>query len=126
MDENQIGDIFVSSAIEVHRELGPGLLESVYEVVLTDLLSERGLQVQRQVPVPIEFRGKIFSEGFRADLILNRTVIIEIKSVETLNNAHKKQVLTYLKLMDLKLGYLANFSADLMKNGLKRIINGQI
>jgi GxxExxY protein len=124
MNENSIGKIVVDSAISIHRELGPGLLESVYEVILADELSNRGLIVERQVPIPITFRGYQFEEGFKADIIINQMVILELKSLEKVNNAHKKQLLTYLKLTGMKLGFLINFGEALMKNGIKRIVNG--
>jgi len=123
MTENEIGRIVVDTAIAVHRELGPGLLEAVYEVILTRELSERGLKVERQIPVPIEYRGIKFDEGFRADVIVEGKVILELKSVETVHNAHKKQLLTYLKLTGMKLGYLLNFGEALMKNGITRTVN---
>ena len=106
MHENKIGTIIVDSAVNLHQELGPGLLETVYEVTLAARLRKRGLSVERQVPVAIEFDGQKFDEGFRADLIVEETVIVELKSVETVHPAHKKQVLTYLRLTGLKLGYL--------------------
>jgi GxxExxY protein len=123
MTENEIGRIVVDTAIAVHWELGPGLLEAVYEVILTRELSERGLKVERQIPVPIEYRGIKFDEGFRADVIVEGKVILELKSVETVHNAHKKQLLTYLKLTGMKLGYLLNFGEALMKNGITRTVN---
>jgi len=123
MTENEIGRIVVDTAIAVHRELGPGLLEAVYEVILPRELSERGLKVERQIPVPIEYRGIKFDEGFRADVIVEGKVILELKSVETVHNAHKKQLLTYLKLTGMKLGYLLNFGEALMKNGITRTVN---
>ena len=124
MNENEIGGIVVSAAIAIHREMGPGLLESVYEVILTHELKERGLQVERQVSVPISFKGQHFNEGFRADIIVEGKVILELKSIERVNNAHKKQLLTYLKLTGMKLGYLLNFGEVLMKNGITRTVNG--
>lgn len=126
MNENEIGTIVVDEAIHVHRSLGPGLLESVYEAVLARRLARKGLHVSRQVPIPIEFEGERFAEGFRADLIIDRKVLLEIKSVEHVNNSHKKQVLTYLKLTGLKLGYLLNFAEGLMKDGVIRTINGKL
>ena len=126
MNENEIGTIVVDEAIYLHKALGPGLLESVYEVVLARRLAKRGLNVQRQVPVPIEFEGEHFEEGFRADLIVEGKVLLELKSVEKVNNAHKKQVLTYLKLTGIKLGYLLNFGEELMKQGITRTINGTL
>ncbi|MDO9543045.1 MAG: GxxExxY protein, partial [Kiritimatiellia bacterium] len=108
MNENEIGRIVVDSAIVVHRELGPGLLETVYEVVLARELAERGLKTERQVPVAIECRGIRFNEGFKADIIVASKVILELKSIEIINNAHKKQLLTYLRMTGMKLGFLLN------------------
>ena len=124
MDENQLGRIVVDVAIAVHRGLGPGLLETVYEVVLAKELQERGLAVERQIPIPIEYGGFRFDEGFRADIVVEEKVILELKSIETINNAHKKQLLTYLKVTGMKLGYLLNFGEALMKDGIIRIFNG--
>jgi len=124
--ENQIGKVVVDVAVTVHRELGPGLLESVYEVILAHELRECGLQVERQVPIPIEYRGIHFDEGFRADIMVEDKVILELKSVENVNNAHKKQLLTYLKLTGMKLGYLLNFGESLMKQGITRTVNGLV
>ena len=126
MNENEIGTIVVEESIALHRSLGPGLLESVYEVILMHRLRKRGLNVERQVPIPIEYDGIKFNEGFRADLIVEKTVLLELKSIEAINNAHKKQLLTYLKLTRMKLGYLLNFGDELMKNGITRTINGHI
>lgn len=123
MKENEIGTIVVDTALQLHRGLGPGLLETVYEVVLAKRLRDAGLQVQRQVSVPICVDGESFDEGFRADLIVEGMVIVELKSVEKINPAHKKQLLTYLRLTDLKLGYLLNFGDELMKQGIHRVIN---
>ena len=124
MGENQLGRIVVDAAIAVHRGLGPGLLETVYEVVLAKELGERGLAVERQIPIPIEYSGFRFDEGFRADIVVEEKVILELKSIETINNAHKKQLLTYLKVTGMKLGYLLNFGEALMKDGIIRIVNG--
>ena len=124
MDENEIAKTVVQAAFEIHSELGPGLLESVYEVVLCDALRRQGLTVDRQRPIPIVFRGIHFDEGFRADLIVNDCVLVELKSVEALVNLHKKQVLTYLRLTGLRLGLLINFNALLIKDGIRRIANG--
>lgn len=126
MNENEIGDVVVETAIHLHRSLGPGLLETVYEVTFARALEKRGLSVQRQKPIPIEFDGVKFDEGFRADLIVDRKVIVELKSVEKLSAAHKKQLLTYLRLTNLKLGFLLNFGEGLMKDGITRVIDGQI
>ncbi len=123
MTENEIGKQVVDAAVGIHRELGPGLLESVYEVILAHELRQRGLQVERQVPVSIEYQGIKFNEGFRADLIVEQKVIVELKCVEKLNNAHKKQLLTYLRLTGMRLGYLLNFAEALMKDGVVRTVN---
>jgi GxxExxY protein len=124
--ENEIGTIVVQEAIHIHRGLGPGLLESVYETVLERRLKKQGLSVQRQVPIQIRFEEDVFDEGFRADLIINKKVLLELKSVERVNNVHKKQLLTYLKLTEFKLGYLLNFGEAVMKNGIARTINGEL
>ena len=124
MELNDVGREVVDSAVLVHRELGPGLLESVYEQVLALELSGRGLFVERQVPVDIRYRDQVISVGFRADIVVERSVILELKSVEKVNNVHKKQLLTYLRLADFKLGYLLNFGEELMKNGITRSVNG--
>ena len=126
MNENAIGTIVVDCAVELHRDLGPGLLETVYEVTLARALERRGLRVRRQVGVAIEYRGETFDEGFRADLIVGNLVIVELKSVERVTPAHKKQVLTYLRLTGLKLGYLLNFGEALMREGITRIICGTL
>jgi len=126
MTENQIGKIIVDCAVRLHQEIGPGLFESVYEVILSNMLVVAGLKVERQIVIPIVFQGVRFDEGFRADIIVESKVIIELKSVEHINNAHKKQVLTYLKLTGYKLGYLLNFGEELMKDGITRILNGTV
>jgi GxxExxY protein len=124
MTENEIGKIVVDAAITIHKALGSGLYEIVYEVVLTHELNKNGLNVERQVPVSIEYDGIKFDEGFRADIIIESKVILELKSVESVTKAHKKQVLTYLRLTGCKLGYLLNFGEALMKDGITRIVNG--
>jgi len=126
MSENEIGRIIVDCAVRLHKELGPGLLESVYEVLLAHELQQRGLEVEGQVRVPIVFHGIQFEERFRADLVVERKVIVELKSVEATPRAHKKQVLTYLRLSEMKLGYLLNFGEALMRDGISRILNGQV
>ena len=126
MDENEVGRIVVDCAVRLHMALGPGLLESVYEVLLAHRLQRAGLKVQRQVPIPIEFDGLSFEEGFRADMIVEGKVIVELKSAESVSRAHQKQVLTYLKLTGMKLGFLLNFGEAVMKDGIHRIINGTI
>ncbi len=123
MHENEIGTIIVSTAIAIHRELGPGLLESVYETVLSHELKSSGLGVERQVPVPIVYRGLTFDEGFRADILVERKVVLELKSVEKMTAAHRKQIQTYLRLTGCRLGYLLNFGAALMKDGIVRAVN---
>ena len=124
MNENDIGTLIVNAAFHLHKSLGPGMLESVYEAILAKLLSKKGLHVQRQVSIPIEFEGDLFEEGFRADLFVEGKVIIELKSTEKITGTHKKQLLTYLRMTDTKLGYILNFGAELMKEGIVRIING--
>ena len=124
MNENEIGRLAVDAAIAVHRELGPGLLESVYEAVLSDELAARGLSVARQVLVPITYKGKQIDDGYRADIVVNDLVVLELKSIEAVRDVHKKHLLTYLKLGGKKLGYLLNFGEAVMKNGVVRIVNG--
>jgi GxxExxY protein len=123
MTENEIGTMVIEAAIAVHRELGPGLLETVYEVILAREIADRGLKVERQVPVPIDYKGIRFDEGFRADVIVEGRVILELKSVERVSAAHKKQVQTYLRLTGCKLGYLLNFGEEVMKTGITRCVN---
>jgi len=124
MDENEISSVVVDCALKLHKALGPGLLESVYEVILAKELEKRGLKVKRQVLIPITFNGETFDQGFRADLIIEDKVIIELKSVENLSPVAHKQLLTYLKLTNLKLGLVLNFGESLMKQGTHRVING--
>lgn len=124
MRENEIGTLIIEAAIKVHKELGPGLLESVYEIVLSHELSLLGCVVERQVPIPIEYMGIKFEEGFRADMIVDKKVILELKSVEKLTAAHKKQIQSYMRLTGCKLGYLLNFGEALLKNGIVRCVNG--
>ena len=120
----ELSAIVVDCGYKLHVEAGPGLLEIVYEVVLARMLTERGIQVKRQVPVPIRLMGMTFEEGFRADLIVEGRLLIELKSVENLLPVHSKQVLTYLRLLNLPLGLLINFGAPTFKEGCKRIVNG--
>jgi len=124
MDENEIGTIIIDSAVYLHRKLGPGLLESVYEILLDYELKKRGLKTQRQVKVTIEFDGIQFDEGFRADLIVEKKVIVDLKSKQILSLSDRKQIQTYLKLTELKLGYILNFGEALMKDGIVRAVNG--
>jgi iron complex transport system substrate-binding protein len=123
-DTNAITGEIVDAAYGIHRRLGPGLLESVYEALLARILSERGLAVERQKPVPFEFEGLRLDEGFRVDLLVEERVVVELKSAERTNPVHAKQVLTYLRLMNLPVGLLINFGAPTLKEGLKRVING--
>ncbi len=113
----------IDAAIKIHIDLGPGLLESVYEVVLARALEKRGFQVERQKPIRFEYDGTVFEEGFRADLLVDGRVIVELKSVEKLAPVHGKQVLTYLRLIDLPVGLLINFGSTTLKEGLHRIVN---
>lgn len=124
MTENELGTIIIESAIAVHRELGPGLLETVYEVALVYELLEHGVRAQRQVPIPIKFKGITFDEGFRADILVEDKVIVELKSVERVTPSHKKQIQTHIRLAERKLGYLLNFGEALMKDGITRAVNG--
>lgn len=118
-----VSGIVVDEAIRLHRDLGPGLLESVYEVVLASRLEARGLRVARQVSMPLEFDGLIFEAAFRIDILVEDRLILEIKAVEQLSKAHGKQLLTYLRLMKQPVGLLLNFSAATMKEGIKRVVN---
>jgi GxxExxY protein len=116
----------VDAAFRMHVALGPGLLESVYEIVLTRSLNRRGLTVERQKPVRIQIDGVTFDEGFRVDLLVEACVIVEVKSVERLAPVHAKQLLTYLRLMDLRAGLLINFGATRFKDGVKRVVNRHV
>ena len=123
MNENEIVKIIVDAAFQIHKRLGPGLLETVYEVVLAHDLKRRGLKVKRQVPVPIIYDDIKFDEGFRADLIVEEKIIVELKSVEKVIPVHKKQLLTYLRLADKRLGLLINFGSELIRDGISRVVN---
>jgi iron complex transport system substrate-binding protein len=123
LNSEELSAVVVDSAFHIHRELGPGLLESVYETALAKVLADRGLRIARQLPVPIRFQGLQFEEGFRADLVINGLLIVELKSIEVISPAHLKQLLTYLRLMRLPLGLLINFSAATFKEGIKRVVN---
>jgi GxxExxY protein len=114
----------IGAAVEVHRILGPGLLESTYEECLAYELSGRGLDVQRQIEVPVCYKGKQLSAGYRIDLKVNNEVIVELKSVDKLEAIHQAQLLTYLKLTGLRYGLLMNFNVPVMKNGIRRLLNG--
>lgn len=123
MNENALARIAVDATVTVHRELGPGLFESAYEQALCFELEQRDLAVVTQVPVPILYRGNRIAEGFRADMIVEQRLLLELKSVERLERVHKKQLLTYLRLSGIKLGLLLNFGEPLMKNGILRMAN---
>ena len=124
MTENEIAREIVDASMKVHRALGPGLLESVYEIVLAHELGQRGLEVTRQVPVAVRYENIQIDGGFRADLIVEDKVIVELKSVEKVAPVHKKQTLTYIRLANLRLGLLINFGAALLKDGITRLVNG--
>jgi GxxExxY protein len=113
----------VDCGFRLHRDIGPGLLESVYEILLAEYLREAGLSVERQVLVPITFKGIVVDNAFRADLVVEQRLLIELKSTERVAAVHGKQVLTYLRLMDLPLGLLINFGQELFKDGVRRIAN---
>lgn len=123
MNENEISKILVDCCFKVHTELGPGLLESVYEEVLSYELIKRGLNLERQKGIPVIYDQIKMELGFRADIIVENKVIIELKSIEAIAPVHTKQLLTYLKLTGLKLGLLVNFNEALIKDGIKRIVN---
>ncbi len=124
-DKDELSRIVVDCAFKMHVEIGPGLLESVYEAVLEKLLIKRGLKVYRQKAIPVKVMGLSLNEGFRADLIVEDILLIELKSVEKLAPVHSKQVLTYLRLLNLPLGLLINFGDATFKEGCKRIVNGK-
>ena len=124
MTENSIATTVIDAAMQAHMRMGPGLLETVYEVILAHELRKRGLRVERQVPIPIVYDDLKFDEGFRADLIVEDLVIVELKSIEALLPVHSKQVLTQCRLSNRRLGLLINFGEVLLKNGIKRIVNG--
>ena len=124
MTENEISKVEVDAAYTVHVALGPGRLESVYETVLCHELRKRGRKVERQVAVPVVYDGLQFEEGFRADIVVEDKVVLELKSVEHVLPVHSKQTLTYIRLMDKRLGMLINFGAARIKDGIWRIVNG--
>jgi GxxExxY protein len=124
MTENDIAKIIVDCAYKVHTTLGPGLLESVYEAVLAYELEKRGLRAERQRPLPVVYENIHLEEGYRADLVVSNLVIVELKSVEQIAPVHKKQLLTYLRLGDKRLGLLINFGKVKIRDGISRIVNG--
>ena len=113
----------VHQAIRIHRELGPGLLESVYEIVLAGALARKGYKVERQKPVDVNYDGLTFAAAFKVDILVEDSLVLELKSVEKLTGAHAKQVLTYLRLIKQPLGLLLNFSGETMKEGIRRLVN---
>lgn len=126
MTHNEISSQVIQASIEVHRELGPGLLEGVYELCLVQVLKDMGLRVDQQVPVPITFRGKDLGASLRLDIIVEDMVIVEVKAVEALHDSHIAQLLTYLKLTGCQLGLLINFNEALLRKGLRRVVNGLV
>jgi GxxExxY protein len=120
---NEISDIVIHESIRIHRELGPGLFESVYETILAGRLEARGLKVARQVPVPLVFDGHCFEIAFKVDILVEDRLVLEIKSVERLTKAHAMQLRTYLRLLKQPVGLLRNFSEATMKEGIKRLAN---
>lgn len=123
MTENEIGQIVVDRALQVHKELGPGLLESTYEACLCHELMLAGLQVESQRALPVVYKDVKLEVGYRIDSIVEHKVVIEIKAVEALNDVHLAQILTYLKLSGCRLGFLINFNVALLKNGIRRVVN---
>ena len=123
MTENEISNKIIGCAIDVHKQLGPGLLESAYQECLFYELQQAGLKVEKEKPMPIVYKEVKLDHGYRIDLLVEEKVVIEIKTVETLNDVHTAQVLTYLRLGNYKLGLLLNFQVSMLKNGMKRIIN---
>ncbi|MGQ0600392.1 MAG: GxxExxY protein [Anaerolineales bacterium] len=124
MNENDIARIVVDAAFKIHKRLGPGLFESVYVAVLVYELTTRGLKVETEVPIPVVYEGVHLELGFRADIIVENKVIIEVKSIEQTAAVHKKQLITYLKVADKRLGLLINFGAPIIKDGITRVVNG--
>jgi GxxExxY protein len=124
MNENEVGDALLGAAMKVHSVLGPGLLESAYETCLVHELGQRGLDVKRQVALPLIYDGIKLDAGYRLDLLINDRIIVELKSVDKFLPIHTAQLLSYLKLSGLKLGYLLNFNVVHMREGIKRIANG--
>ena len=123
MTENEIASIVVDAALKIHKTLGPGLLETVYQATLRYELEKRGLRVAEEVPLPVYYEKVKLDVGFRLDLLLDERVIIEVKSIEALASIHRAQLLTYLRLTDLRLGLLINFNVELIKDGIQRVVN---
>ncbi|HAM98196.1 MAG TPA: GxxExxY protein [Marinilabiliales bacterium] len=121
---NRLSGIILHSSIEVHKEMGPGLLESVYEICLEEELIRRGIKCQRQVIIPLCYKGKELSKDFRIDILVENEIIIEVKAVEYILNVHEAQIISYLKISNKKLGFLINFNEALVKEGFHRFVNG--
>jgi GxxExxY protein len=124
MNENFVSGEILDCCVQIHKVLGPGLFESVYEEVLAFELINRGLHLRRQVPIPVIWKEVKLDQGFRADLIVENKVVVEIKSIDSIAQVHKKQLLTYLRLVDIRVGLLVNFNEALLKDGVTRIVNG--
>ena len=120
---NRISKTILDACITVHREMGPGLLESIYELCLLDELQQRGLVVASQVSIPLRFKGKELSKDFRIDILVENEIVLEIKAVDILLPVHEAQIISYLKLADKRLGFLINFNVPLLKNGFKRFVH---
>ena len=121
--ENEIGRAVVDCAVKIHSDLGPGLMETVYEAILAETLSRAGYGIRRQVAIPLVYEGLNFKEAFRADIIVDDLVILELKAVDSISDAHRKQLVTYLKLSGKKLGFVLNFNVALMRQGIYRAVN---
>jgi GxxExxY protein len=125
MEDDELGTLLIGCAIQVHRTLGPGLLESVYEACLLHELTKTGIEVKKQVPVSFRYDGIIFDEGFRIDILYGDRIVVEVKASEKLLPIHSAQLLTYLKLRNLRIGYLLNFNVEQMRQGgIRRLVNG--
>ena len=123
MEENEISGIVISAAIEAHRALGPGLLESVYQRCLVTELQYKGISVATEVPVVVEYRGEVLDDAYRLDLLVENKVVVELKTVNALTDIHKVQLLTYVRLTRKKLGLLINFNELILRKGVKRVVN---
>lgn len=123
MDENELSGLVIGAAIEVHKALGPGLLESVYQTCLLKELHIRGMWVESEVPVTVKYKGDVITEAYRVDLRVNNKLVVELKAVDKLTSVHKAQLLTYLRLMNRRLGLLINFNELVVRNGINRVIN---
>lgn len=126
MTHNQLSEAIIGVAISIHRHLGPGLLENVYKKILAYELRKRGHQVEEEVPIPVVWDGQLMDVGFRADLIVDGLVVVELKSIDAIATVHKKILLTYLRLSDKRLGLILNFGAEVLRDGISRTVNGLI